>query len=190
MSYNINNMKCLDVFLNSLSSEKYESLKPDLKDTNSSVRDLLSADLYFQYLDKLLKKADVNNDIYALDNLAQKYHWENNIADILKENYFETLVVTDISKKILWVNDGFSKMTGYSKKFALNKKPSFLQGRNTLEKTRNTIRKRLDHQKPFKEIIVNYKKDNSSYKCELYIFPLYDTNKKVTHYLALEKQVA
>ena len=78
-------------------------------------------------------------------------------------------------------------MTGYSKKYALHKTPSFLQGEATQGLTRNRIRKKLELLKPFTEVIVNYRKDNTPYKCEVKIIPLYKD--KVTHFLAIEKKV-
>ena len=78
-------------------------------------------------------------------------------------------------------------MTGYTKKYALNKTPNFLQGQNTLPETKKRIRGKLDELKPFAEIITNYKKDKTPYKCEVKIIPLYTD--KVTHFLAIEKKV-
>ena len=117
--------------------------------------------------------------------MSKKYNWTNDFDTIFNNNTFEALVVTDVSRKILWVNSGFTKMTGYSKTFAINKTPSFLQGRKTSDATRNRIRQKLQKNNPFKEIIVNHKKDKSTYKCEVSIFPL--KSDKTTHFLALEK---
>ena len=118
---------------------------------------------------------------------AQKAHWKNEIDGIFKDQDFEALIITDINQKILWVNNGFTEMTGYTKKYALNKTPNFLQGQNTLPETKKRIRGKLDELKPFAEIITNYKKDKTPYKCEVKIIPLYTD--KVTHFLAIEKKV-
>ena len=78
-------------------------------------------------------------------------------------------------------------MTGYSKKFAINKTPNFLQGENTLKTTKKRIRTKLELLKPFTEVITNYRKDKTPYKCEVKIIPLY--KEKVTHFLAIERKV-
>jgi hypothetical protein len=78
-------------------------------------------------------------------------------------------------------------MTGYTKKEAINRTPRFLQGENTSLKAKKNIKQQLKSNTPFKEVIINHKKDNSSYKCEVKIYPLY--NKETTHYIAFEKQV-
>ena len=53
--------------------------------------------------------------------------------------------------------------------------------------TRNQIRNQLKELKPFTAIITNYRKDKSSYECEVRIIPMYNEN--VTHFLAIEKLV-
>lgn len=146
-------------------------------------------DIFSQFSVSLPKSIIQDNRRDELNQLlffAKKYNWENDLKTILKSNSYEALVLTDVSKNILWVNDGFTKMTGYSKEFARNKQPSFLQGKNS-EKKRAVIRKKLSKHLPFKEIIVNYKKDGTPYNCEIHVIPL-KTN-KTTHYLALERAV-
>ncbi|WP_231367643.1 PAS domain-containing protein [Gillisia sp. JM1] len=118
---------------------------------------------------------------------AEKANWKNEIGTIFKNRDFDALIITNIDQKILWVNDGFTQMTGYSKKLALNKTPNFLQGINTSITIKNKIRNKLNNLKPFTEIITNYRKDNSSYECEVKIIPMYVEN--VTHFLAIEKQI-
>ncbi|MDT7832140.1 PAS domain-containing protein [Flavobacteriaceae bacterium S356] len=149
---------------------------------------LLSWDLsglgYFNTLKELQKKQDLS----TLKSFASKYKWENEIDQILLNNTYEALVLTDLTRNILWVNDGFTEMTGYTKNNALRNTPSFLQTKETSQESKDHIRKKLRENKPFKAIIVNKKKDNTLYKCELHIFPL--TYHKTTHFLALEKQIA
>ena len=41
--------------------------------------------------------------------------------------------------------------------------------------------------KPFTDIVINYKKDKTPYRCEIKVFPLFTEN--TTHYIALEKAV-
>ena len=63
----------------------------------------------------------------------------------------------------------------------------FYRVRLLRDTTRKRIRTKLELLKPFTEVIVNYRKDNTPYKCEVKIIPLY--KEKVTHFLAIEKKV-
>lgn len=153
-----------------------------------AVMPLLSWDIFSQFslANSYTTASSKTNEIEKLSQFAFNFKWKNDIKSILETNNYEALVLTDASKKILWVNDGFTRMTGYSKDFAKNKQPVFLQGEASVEK-RKVIRKKLAKDLPFKEVIINYKKDGSPYNCEVYIIPL--KSNKTTHYLALERAI-
>ncbi|CAM1344369.1 PAS domain-containing protein [Tenacibaculum amylolyticum] len=188
MKYSIDKMKCLDMYVNSLSDDEYLKLKDRIHTSDENIVNLVSLDLHLQNFNALLQNATIQNDLFSLNTFAKKLRWKNNIEKILTNNSFEALVLTDINRTILWVNDGFATMTGFSKKDAIHNTPSFLQGSSTSKVTRARIREKLKMNQPFKEVIVNHRKDNTTYKCELHIFPLY--NEETTHFLALERRIA
>jgi len=187
MKYNLSEMMCLDIYTNSLSYEEYDIIKHNIKPSKANFMPLLSWDIFSQYYFKTLSNLKIESDIKIVKAFAAKAKWKNEIDAIFKDQDFDALIITDAEQKIVWVNDGFTQMTGYSKTFAVNKKPHFLQGVNTSIKTKKHIRNRLNDLKPFTEIITNYRKDNSTYECEVKIIPMYAEN--VTHFLAIEKQV-
>ncbi len=179
MKNNLLNMMCLDLYLSSLDKDKSDKALTLVDTPNKNNLNIISWGV-----NGLLEAKDLK----TINFLAKKYNWKNNLKTILNTNNYESLVITDLSKKIVWVNDGFSKMTGYNKEFAINKTPSFLHGKETQDKTRKRIGAKLIKNKPFKDIIINYRKDNTPYKCELHIFPLFD-DQKTTHFIALEREV-
>ncbi|WP_299624078.1 PAS domain-containing protein [uncultured Tenacibaculum sp.] len=185
----ITEMKSLDIYVNSLSVKQYEEIKGSLVSDNRARVNMLSFDIHLQNYNFLCEESSLQQDIFSLQNLAKKFTWKSNIEQILSKNSFEALILTDIDRNILWVNDGFSKMTGYPKNYAIRKTPNFLQGNATSDTVRSRIRKKLALGNPFKEVIINHKKDKTQYKCEIHIFPLKD-NDEVTHFLALERQIA
>ncbi|CAM1374535.1 PAS domain-containing protein [Tenacibaculum xiamenense] len=185
MKNNIFNMKSLDLYMSSLTGERLKSLQCNIQPNHFASSELMSLDIYLQKFHQLGAEISRNKDIEAIKEMSKHYNWTNNFDDIFKNNTFEALVLTDLSKRILWVNSGFTEMTGYSKKFAINKTPSFLQGEQTSEETRQRIQQQLLLGTPFKEVIINHRKDKSTYKCEVKIFPL--RNSTTTHFLALEK---
>lgn len=153
-----------------------------------NVMPLLCWDIFTQYA--LTKNSDTtkqHQDLAQLLYFASKYKWQSDIKNIITTNEYEALVLTNLSKEILWVNEGFTTMTGYSREFAKHKRPDFLQGESTSIKQRLTIRKKLQKDLPFKEVIINHKKDGTPYKCEIFVIPL--KNYETTHYLALERAV-
>lgn len=187
MKNKLANMQCLDLFLSTQNKKEYHKIKHLLTPSDAINYPLQSFDFYTNFFLNEMEKTTKQNDVKTVKQFAKQYHWKNNLELIFKNEDFEALVITNKNQEIIWVNDGFKKMTGYSKNFAIDKKPSFLQGKQTCEATRNRIRKKLQNNKPFKETVINYREDNTSYKCLLNVFPLF--NEETTHYIALEKAV-
>ncbi|SEB82745.1 PAS domain S-box-containing protein [Tenacibaculum sp. MAR_2009_124] len=185
MKSNLFNMKSLDFYLSSLTNKRLKEVQHEIQPNDFVNSELMSFDIYLQKFHQIGSEISQNKDIEAIKEMSQIFKWSNDFDEIFNENNFEALVLTDISRKILWVNSGFTEMTGYSKKFAVNRTPSFLQGEKTSNEVRKRIQKKLLIGTPFKEIIINHKKDKSTYKCEVKIFPL--KSDTTTHFLALEK---
>ncbi|MFY0631699.1 MAG: PAS domain-containing protein [Flavobacteriaceae bacterium] len=187
MKNDLSKMACLDIYLSGLSDEKYQEIEEEIYPSKNKVMPLKSWDVFDQGNYRKLNQAERQIDIDQIKSYAKRHRWKNDIEAIFEGNDFEAIVLTNDQQQIEWVNTGFTKMTGYSKKFAFKKSPSFLQGELTSKETKEVIRLNLEKNKPFKELIINYKKDNTAYKCEIKVFPLYSEN--TIHYIALERQV-
>lgn len=182
-----NDLMCLDIYLSQLPQKECNKIKRKLKVSNVKSMPLLSWDIFNESYINSLFKAKKKIELNEVLSLAKKFNWKNDLDSTFAESDYEALIITDADQNIVWVNDGFTEMTGYSKKFAINKTPKFLQGEKTSLETKTRIRKALIKDEPFKEIIINYKKDKTPYKCEVKIIPLY--NETTTHYIAIERQV-
>lgn len=128
-------------------------------------------------------------DLEVLKKISVVNDWEVDFVKELSISY-QTLVLTDLEQTILWVNDGFQSMTGYSPDYAIGKKPAFLQGTNTSDIVKGKIRQTLSTGGRISETITNYKKNGTEYECLITIIPLIDSKQNITHYLALEREAA
>jgi len=99
------------------------------------------------------------------------------------------VVVTNLNKEIVWVSRNIESMTGYSPAELMNRKPDFLQGEATDQCILQHIRQRLKAQKSLTAQLVNYRKDGSTYVCELRVYPLLNHKQTITHFIALEKEI-
>ncbi|GAB1856575.1 hypothetical protein MHTCC0001_14100 [Flavobacteriaceae bacterium MHTCC 0001] len=188
MKYNLSKMMGLDMYLSSLNKSDYESVVSKISNKSRIITPLMSWDVYSQgYLDNL-REAQKLQDVAKVKSYAEELSWQNDIDLIFEKAVYEAIIITDINQRIVWVNKGFSKMTGYTKAEVLNKTPRILQGDSTTAASRRNIRAQLKKNRPFREVITNYKKTGVPYKCEVEIFPLHNHNCK-THFMALEKQV-
>ncbi|SDL84162.1 PAS domain-containing protein [Kriegella aquimaris] len=185
MKHNLSQMMSLDIYLSALSKTEYFKVRPLISPQNFKKTPLLSWDIYGENYFNSLIELKREQDIRKIKEMANKLGWKNDIDAIFDKSKFEALVITDIEQKIIWVNDGFTEMTGYSKIEALNNTPDFLQGPDTSSKAKKRISTKLNSKTPFTEVLINYKKDSTPYSCEIKVFPLFDHS--TTHFLALEK---
>lgn len=183
---NLNNMICLDVFLNSLSKEEYDKIKHNIKPLKNKPHPLLCWDIASHGFYNVIKSR--NQNLQPLKVIFKKYNWQFD-WNIFNEVFYETVVLTDLNKQIKWVDNGFFKMTGYPKNFALGKKPTFLQGEKTDTFISQRINEKLFKGIVFSERIINYKKDGTEYLCAVSFFPVRDISMNISAFLALEKQV-
>lgn len=96
------------------------------------------------------------------------------------------VIVTDAHRRILWVNEDFTLITGYALNEVIGKKPNILQGPNSEKDAVRRIRRALDQEMPFKDTITNYRKNGEEYPCKLVIHPIFDDNRDLTNYIAFE----
>ena len=149
---------------------------------------LLSLDFYLNHYHDFTKKLRVDSDVNKLSHMLGKL-MNTDLQSIIEHGIYDALVVTDAQLKIVWVNDGFSEMTGYSKKFALGKKPNFLQGEETSEATKREIRKHLNKKEGFKTSILNYRSTGETYLCEINAVPIFNEKREIVNYLAVEREL-
>lgn len=117
-----------------------------------------------------------------------------NFKDIV-ENALDIIIVTkadminEPGPEIVYVNDAFVKLSGYSREEAIGKSPRILQSHETDAATKTTIRKALQKQEPVRVTIKNYSKSGESYWLDLSIMPLKNDEGVVTHFMAIERDV-
>ncbi len=92
--------------------------------------------------------------------------------------------------EIVYVNEGFCRMTGYTAKEVVGKTPRILQGPKTDRAELDRLRRHLFRGEPFDGgEAINYRKDGSEYVVNWHIVPLRDDAGEVTHWLAGQQDV-
>ena len=100
------------------------------------------------------------------------------------------VVLTDAEGRTVWVNEGFTRITGYGFEEVLGKKPgSILQGPGTDPETVDRIRKRIHKGEGFSEEILNYGKDGQSYWLAIEVQPIRDASGQITNFMAMETDI-
>ena len=100
------------------------------------------------------------------------------------------VILTDTHGLIEWVNEGFTRITGYSLQEAMGQKPGWLlQCPETDPQTVVNIREALAQRQPCQAEILNRAKDGRMYWLELNIQPLFDVNAQHTGFMAIQSEV-
>lgn len=90
---------------------------------------------------------------------------------------------------IIYCNDGFSKMTGYSKQEVLNKNCRFLQADDKDQIGITMMRSALKQGKSCRVVLRNYKKDGTLFWNELNITPVHNEEKELCYFIGIQNDV-
>lgn len=101
-----------------------------------------------------------------------------------------SVVITDESGKTVYVNPGFTRLTGYTRDDVMGKKPGdVLQGPETDPDTKLKIREALEAKRSIYVEILNYAKDGTKYWISLAINPVLDEQGSVKQYVSIQANV-
>lgn len=102
----------------------------------------------------------------------------------------QAIILTDTVGHITWVNNGFTKLTGYSFDEVQGRKPGeLLQGVQSDWKTILTMRNALRQQQGFEVEIINYTKSNNSYWTFIKADPLFSDDGVFVGFIAFQKDI-
>ena len=132
---------------------------------------------------------DISKRKVRIENL-NKANAELRLTALVAQETENAVIITDRDGHILWVNNGFSKITEYAFKEVIGRRPNeFLQGPDTDRALVKRMGKALRSGKGVKEEIVNYTKSGRPYWVSLQIAPVIDEEGKITRFVALEDDI-
>ncbi|MES2864185.1 MAG: PAS domain-containing protein [Bacteroidota bacterium] len=131
-------------------------------------------------------------DIFNTSNLEASNFNSLQKKWVNKEDYHnqianKSVVITDKNLTILFASKQISELTGYHKSEIIGNSPKMFQGVLTSETTKNNIREAISKKHPFKEVLLNYRKDGSTYWCEIEAYPKFDKKNNLVHFIAFER---
>jgi PAS domain S-box-containing protein len=100
------------------------------------------------------------------------------------------VIITDASRKITWVNPGFTKMTGYTSDEAIGKNPGeLLQFEKTNQETIGYMREAFAKVRPIRGELLNKGKRGNEFWVDMDIQPLTDMQGKITGFIAVQSDI-
>lgn len=108
---------------------------------------------------------------------------------------YDSILITELSlekpgPRIVYVNDGFCEMTGYSKEEVIGKTPRILQGPKTDRDVLDELKRKLKNGQSFFGQTVNYRKDGSEFINQWDIHPLKDREGNITHWVSYQHDIS
>jgi len=91
--------------------------------------------------------------------------------------------------RIVFVNEAFTTITGYSAEEVLGRSPRFLQGPDTDRRELDKLRAALEAGEPCSAEVINYHKNGTPYWLDIHMAPLRDGAGVLTHFIAIERDV-
>ena len=131
-------------------------------------------------------------------DLMSIFDHDQNFLDLMKrmlenaiEHSFHGVMITKAEPgyPVIYVNDAFAEITGYSLEEIAGQSPAILQGPKTDRAVLNRLNQALSEGKLFHGEAINYRKDGSEFLMEWKIVPIKNEDQVTSHYLAIQRDV-
>ncbi|TVQ71845.1 MAG: EAL domain-containing protein [Oceanospirillales bacterium] len=101
----------------------------------------------------------------------------------------ESIEITDLQGRIIYMNQTFEQMTGYKIEEMLGQNPRKLQSGQTPQSVYKALWDNLNRGKIWRGVLHNKRKNNQVYPCQTIISPVKDNQGKTTHYLSIQRDI-
>lgn len=164
-------------------------------DTGETVR----FEEYFEPLDRtysvVAHPTPAGLAIYFSD-ITEKVHQTEQLRllEAAVQQISDVVIITDATTRdpldeIVYVNDAFEKVTGFTRDEAIGQTPRILQGPKTQRSELNRIRQAVDKRTPVRAELINYTKSGQEYWLEIEMAPIENKAGTVTHFVAVERDI-
>ena len=92
-------------------------------------------------------------------------------------------------RSVLYVNDAFCRMTGYSRDEVVGRSLHFLRGPESDPATLDQIRGALNHSYPLRVELRNYRKDGTAFWVDLSLVPVLDPDGQAAHWVMIQRDI-
>jgi PAS domain S-box-containing protein len=93
-------------------------------------------------------------------------------------------------RSVLYVNDAFTKLSGYAAEDVIGRSLHLLRGPNSDATTLEQLRDALDERRAFQCELLNYRKDGSEFWVELSVVPVPDRTGDCSHWVMIQRDVS
>lgn len=112
---------------------------------------------------------------------------QQRLSELALQATSQSVAISNANAELIFVNDSFEELTGYSRADAMGINCRLLQGKNTDPRTVQKIREALAAGSLFSGEILNYRKDGTPFWNDLTISTVHDASGQVSNYVAVSR---
>lgn len=113
------------------------------------------------------------------------------LVEKLAKLSFESITITRSSSsdgpKIIFVNEAFTRLTGYASSEVIGQTPSVLQGSETDPAALKRLDETVKRGETFHGTVINYRKDGTSFEMEWKVTPI-GSDSDADYYMAVQRE--
>ncbi len=99
------------------------------------------------------------------------------------------VIITDVSRNIVWVNPAFETLTGYTEAEVLGKNPAILQNEKTDRHELKRLSQHLSVGQPYRGELLNVTKLGQEYWIDLEIQPILNERNEINGFMSIESDI-
>lgn len=127
-------------------------------------------------------------------SMRKKHQEYLRLMESVVVNTNDAVIITEASlsdegSRIVYINNAFTKMTGYSREEVLGVTHRILHGPRTNREELAKIRRALVKRIPATAELINYRKDGSEFWVNFSIVPIVNENNIITHHISIQRDV-
>ncbi|GAB4383448.1 MAG: hypothetical protein Kow00121_45320 [Elainellaceae cyanobacterium] len=145
----------------------------------------------------LLAQPKIQGIVITYHDITQQRQREERIRllESVVVNANDSVIITEAEPinspgpRIVYVNEAFTRETGYTLSEVIGKTPRILQGPKSDRTGLDRIRAALEQWQPIRVDVLNYRKDGSTFWAELSVVPVADETGWFTHWVAIQRDI-
>lgn len=135
--------------------------------------------------------------IGAMQDISRQKEEENRLRllESVITNATDAVLITEAEPLnepgpvIVYVNDAFTQMTGYTRDEVIGKSPRILQGKNTSRADLDRLKTALTNWESCELELINYRKNGEEFWMNLSVAPMADSIGTYTHWIAIQRDI-
>jgi PAS domain S-box-containing protein len=115
---------------------------------------------------------------------------ELRLMSVITLQVSDAVIATDLDFRIMFLNEAFKSLFGYSEDEVLGRTPDFLNAEELRDEVQKEIYEKVSNGEEWRGVALNRKKDGTTFPCELIAVPLVDEDGQVFGYAGTQRDVS